>query len=87
MCALQFCAHPHATCAQNASVVIERITGMGQVQRKFRIVVSKTHGVHAHGAGHRLQLAMAIGDADRADMIALDKEKFERQASISHQLC
>ena len=60
---------------------------MGHIDRQARIVVGVAHMSDTQGLRHRLQLAMAVGDAGRADVIALDQQQFDSHAPIERELC
>jgi len=79
-------AHPYATRAENAAVMVEHEAGMAGVDLKLGKVVRKAHAGHAQRVGNVLQFAMAIGDANRAHVITLDQQQFGGDAAVAGQL-
>ena len=67
--------------------MIEHPARVGSIDPQARKVVAHGDVRHAEGLRHRLQLAMAIGDADRTDVIALDEQQFERHPAVMGQMC
>ena len=82
---LQLCADANASCAQNATIVIEHKSRMRHVDRELWIVVGQSNSADPKCAGHRLKLAMAVRNADRANVISLDQQEFQRDPSITRQ--
>ena len=46
------------------------------------IVVRKVDMRHAQPLRHRLQFAVAVGDADGADVIAFDEQQLQRHQAV-----
>src|SRR5512146_2181315 len=82
----QFGADSYATRAEDAPVVIEDEARVRQVDGQARKVVGEADGIDPHGGRHRLQLAVAVGDADGAGVVAFDEQQFESHAAVPCQL-
>ncbi len=65
--------------------MIDHKTLMGRIHRKFRITVGKLDVRKALVLGQRLQVAMSIGHANRANMISLREKQLEDHAAILSQ--
>src|ERR1039457_1833710 len=55
---------------------------MGRVHSPFWETVVVAHVVHAVLPGQRLKLAVVVGHADRADVVALRKQELERHPAV-----
>ena len=75
-------ADTHAARAEDAAIVIDGEALMRCVDRQFGIAVRQAHMRQALLLRQGLQLAMAVRDTDRADMVALGKEQFENRAAM-----
>ena len=65
--ALDVPAHPHATRAKDAAVVIHAKEAVGVVHAPFRKAIVVADVINALAPGEGLQLAMAVGDTDGAN--------------------
>ena len=79
---LDFIAHAHAASAQNTAVLIQHEAGMTGIYRKLRINIMKTDVIDAEKLGQPLQLAVAIGDAHAANVIALGEQHLQNHAAV-----
>ena len=84
--AFNFCADPYAARAENAAIVIKDEARVAHVYLQARVVVGVADVGDAERLRHGLQLAMAVGDAGRADVVALDEEQFDGHAAILCEL-
>ena len=75
--AFNFGTNPHAACAQDAAVVIACEALVRCIHLEQRVAIGQPHMGHPQLLAHRLQLAVAVGHAYRADMIALGKQQFD----------
>ena len=71
--------------AQDAAVVVEHEARMRHVDRQARRIVGIADVGDAEALRQSLQLAMAVGDADRAEVVALDEQQLQRQAPVTVQ--
>ena len=74
--ALDVPAHPHAAGAEDAAVMVHAEKRVGVVHLPLGEIVLVADVVHALAAGEGLEFAMAVGDAHRADMVALGEQQF-----------
>src|SRR5450759_791742 len=86
MRAFHFAASPHAARAEDAAVVVEHIALVAHVYADFGEAVGIAYAVDAEFLRERLQLAVVVGNADRADMIALDKQQLDSDLTVALQL-
>jgi len=79
---------PNAPSAQYAAIMVDHETIVGGVNIGCGIAIGVMNVSDIEFLGKSLHLAMAVRDADRADMVALGKEQFENLAAITLQaLC
>ena len=60
--------------------MVETETLMGEIHAAFREAVGQTAVIHAHLHGKVLEFAVAIGDTDRAHMVALREQQFHHRS-------
>src|SRR5690349_13878315 len=70
-------AYSHTSRAKDTTVVVQSEQSMGIVRVPSWKDVVVTDVIHAVRIGKRLQFAMAIGDTNGANMIALGEKQFE----------
>ena len=87
MRALDLVANADAARAENAAVVVQNEAGMRDIHRQPRVVVGEADVGEAERLRQRLQFAMAVGDADRADMVALDEQQLQRHQPVMGDGC
>src|ERR1035437_3822744 len=80
--ALHLRTDPDAAGAEDAAILVENEAGVGHVHGEARIVVGVAHVGDAQLAGHELEFAMAVGDAGRADVVALDQQQLDGHFSV-----
>ena len=86
MRAFKFRADADTAGAENAAVVVQHKSRMGEIDGQRGEIVGEMHGVDAEGGGHGLQLAMSIGNAYGANVIAFDEQQFDGDAAILREL-
>jgi hypothetical protein len=79
-------ANPDAARAEDAPVVIENEARMGHIDGKAGIVIGVPDMGYAERLSHGLKLAVAVGDAGRADVVALHEEQLNSHAAIEREL-
>ena len=84
--ALDLGAGAHAARAEDAAVVVEHVARVRGVDREPRVVVRIADVVTPCSCGQGLQLAVAGGHADRADVVALDEQQLQRDLAVGLQL-
>jgi hypothetical protein len=82
---LDFVADSHTAGAEDAAVVVNGEAIVGQIHAAIGEAVGKAGVVHAHGDRHILQLAVAVGHTDGADVVAFGKNQFHRHAAVFRQ--
>ena len=78
-------ADADAARAKDAAVVVHAEQPVRAVHAPFREAVIVAHVVHALAVGEGLEFAMAVGHADRADVVALGEQQFQRHAAVFAQ--
>ena len=82
MRALDLSAGAHASNAKNATVVIDDKPFVRSVNVQFGIAIGQPDVGQTQLLAKRLQFAMAVGDADRADMVAFGEEQLEDGTAV-----
>ena len=82
MGAFDLVANPDAARAQNAAVVIHDEPVVRGIDGDVRVLVGEADMRYAMSGREVLQVAMAIGHADRADVIPLGEEQFQRHPPV-----
>src|SRR5208282_5791348 len=82
MRALNFGADTHAASAQDAAVVVEGEPFVRGVNAELGVAIRKANMGQALLLAEGLQFAVAVGDANRADMVALGEEQFQNRAAM-----
>ena len=77
-----FVADAHAARAQDAAIVVEHPARVRHVDRQAREVVRQVDMGEPEGLRQRLQFAIAVGDTDGADMVALDEQQLQRHQPV-----
>ena len=75
-------ADAHAARAQNAAVVVDGEALVRGIHGQRGIAIGQADVGQALLLRQRLQFAVAVGDADRADVIALGEEQLENHAAM-----
>src|SRR5260370_23197806 len=84
--AFHLLADANAARTQDAAVVVQHVAGMRVVHRELRVGVWIAHMGHAEALRHGLQLAMVIGNADGALVIAFAEEELDGNPPVLRQL-
>jgi hypothetical protein len=77
--AFHLVAHPHAAGAEDAAVVIEPEMSVGEIHSPLGEAIRQAAVIHAHLHRHVLQLAVAIGHADGAHVVAFSEQQFDHR--------
>ncbi len=85
MGAFNFIAYPHAPGAEHAPVVIDREAVMRGIHFQIRIAIAKVNVRDIEFLSERLQFAVPVRDANRANMIALREKQLENGATVALQ--
>ena len=85
MGAFNFITYPHAPGAKHAPVVIDREAVVRGIHFKIRIAIAKVNVRDIEFLGKRLQFAVTVRDANRANMIALREKQLEDGATVALQ--
>ena len=80
--AFDFGADAHAAGAQDAAVVVHGEALVRSIHGKRGIAIGQADMGQALLLGQRLQLAVAVGDAHRADVVALGEEQLKDGAAV-----
>ena len=83
--ALDLVADPHAPRAEHAAVVIDDETLVRGIDRMPRLEVGHVDVGHADLPRQVLQFAVAVRDADRADVIALREQQLDDRPAVALQ--
>src|SRR6185437_2293813 len=75
-------AYAHAARAQNAAIVVGGEAFVRGVHRKRRIAIGQPHVREPLVLRQRLQLAVAVGYAHGADVVALGEQQFEDHPAV-----
>jgi Ca2+-binding RTX toxin-like protein len=75
-------AHADAAGAEDAPVVVEGKALVRCIDGELGVAIGESHVSEALLLGEGLKLAVAVRDADRADVVALGEEQFENVAAI-----
>jgi hypothetical protein len=68
--------------AEDAAVVVESEALVRCIDGELGVAIGQTHVSEALLLGESLEFAMAVGDADGADVVALSEEKLKDVAAI-----
>ena len=85
MRAFDFPTHPNASSAQDAAVVVNHKPVVGSVHGGLRIAIGIVNVGYVQLLRHGLQLTVAVGNADRANVIALRKQQFDNALAVALQ--
>src|ERR1019366_143280 len=85
VCAFDFVAHADAARTQDAAVVIHHEALVRGIHREARVSIGEVHVGHAQGQRHGLQVAVAVGDADAAHVVAFGEHQFQNAAAELRQ--
>src|SRR5208337_2860205 len=83
--ALDFMANSHAARTQDAAMVIETEALMARVCRELGKLVTQPHVIDAELYSKILQLAISVGNAHRAHMIALGQQQLDNQLAMRRE--
>ena len=75
-------ADADAARAEDAAIVVQHAARMRDIHRQAREVVGHVDMREPQRLRQGLQFAMAVGDADGADMVALDEQQLERHQPV-----
>jgi|GEM_PF-3474440 len=82
MGALDLIAGAHTTRTQDTPVMVQREAAMRRVDADLWVEVRVTDVVDAQFLGQSLQLAIAVRDAHRADVVALGEKQLNDRAAV-----
>ncbi len=83
--AFYLAANPHAARAKDAAVVVEHVPLLREVHRQRGVAIGEAHAGDAERDGQRLKFAVAVGDAHRAEVIALGQQQLDDHAAVGRQ--
>ena len=83
--AFDLLAHAHAAGAQDAAVVVDDEAVVRTIHLHLRVAIREVHVRDLQTLRQGLQFAVAVGDADRADVVALGEEQLQNRAPIAVQ--
>ena len=84
--ALDLAADPHAADAHDAAVVVDREERMDGVDADRRVDDRQLEVVDLQVLGEVLELAVVVGDADRADVVALEEQHLGDRPAVLDEL-
>ena len=83
---LHLVADPHAAGAEDAAVVIEPKLPVGEIHSALGKAIRQAAVIHAYLHRQVLQLAVAVGHADGAHVVAFGEQQFDHRAPDLLQL-